>query len=98
MTKKTFSTYVLDLHRIKRLPSLECDICKQKLQIGDTIVRKHRRIYHKRCYDISWIDVPDDVFSPEERFFIEHGYFPNEQMNTISPCSISMQTIIPTSS
>ena len=92
ITKQSISKYVLDSHRMKRIPSLECNICGQRLQIGDVVVRKHRKVFHEHCWDSSWIDVPDNALTPEEWYFVENGVYPNEQTNTITPSSISMQT------
>jgi hypothetical protein len=57
VTKKTISQYVLDTHKLKRLRSLECQICKKTVQIGDIVVTKRRKTFHKNCWDSTWIDV-----------------------------------------
>jgi hypothetical protein len=88
--KKTLSKYVLNAQKMKRLPDLECNICRQRLQIGDVIIRKHRKVFHKSCWDSTWIDISDDILTPEEEYLVENGFYPNEQMNTITLSSISI--------
>ena len=92
MMTKSISRYILDARKMKRLPDLECNICRQRLHIGDVVVRKHRKVFHQHCWDNSWIDISDDVLTPEEKYFVEFGFYPDEQINTI-PSSIPMQTI-----
>ena len=97
MTKQSISKYVLDSHRMKRIPSFECNICGQRLQIGDVVVRKHRKVFHEHCWDSSWIDVPDNALTPEEWYFVENGVYPNESICTTSipstiPSTITIQS------
>jgi hypothetical protein len=90
MTKQTVSRYILDARKMKRLPDLECNICKQRLQIGDVVVRKHRKVFHEHCWDSSWIDIPDDILTPEEEYLVENGFYPNESIPTTSTISLTV--------
>jgi hypothetical protein len=81
--------------RMKRLKNLGYDLkcfrCERPIVIGDHVMHKRKKIYHYQCWEQIWIDLPDDL-SPEDEFYIEHGYYPS---STISS-TISLSTI-PTS-
>jgi len=98
MTKQSISKYILDVHKMKRLPDLECNICKQRLQIGDVVVRKHRKVFHEHCWDSSWVDIPDDILTPEEEYFVENGFYPNEPVSTYISSTIPSTITIQSSS
>jgi hypothetical protein len=102
MTKNLFTFYTLTediirkrLSRIlkgKPLDTLTCQICKKSFRLGDQIVRRRRKFYHLVCFNRSIFDIDDDILTPQEKYFVEFGFYPDEQINTI-PSSIPMQTI-----
>jgi hypothetical protein len=82
--------YVMNEVRAKRLRNigydLKCSKCRKDLVIGDRVIHKRKRVYHINCWNNIWMDVPDEL-SPEEEFYIEHGYYPDSStiLSTISP-------------
>jgi hypothetical protein len=55
---------------------LECCLCGGTLRVGDSVVRKRRKMYHRVCWESTYIDVPDDVLEPEDIQYIETGSIP----------------------
>jgi hypothetical protein len=89
--------YVMNEVRAKRLRNigydLKCSKCRKDLVIGDRVIHKRKRIYHIKCWENIWMDIQDEL-SPEEEFYIEHGYYPDS--STTTPSTIPVSTI-PTS-
>ena len=52
---------------------LKCCICGGTLQIVDNIVRKRRKLYHRTCWENSFIDIPEDILDEEDLRLIENG-------------------------
>jgi hypothetical protein len=102
MTKQSLTFYTLTEDTIRKrfkrilqgrpLETVECQICRRSFKLGDQIVRRRRKLYHLVCFNRSIFDIDDDILTPQEKYFVEFGFFPNEQINTI-PSSIPMQTI-----
>ena len=107
MTKNLFTFYTLTediirkrLSRIlkgKPLDTLTCQICKKSFRLGDQIVRRRKKLYHLSCFNNSIFDVPDDILTPEEWYFVENGVYPNESISTTSipstiPSTITIQS------
>ena len=96
MVSKPYTRYLLTEDVLKRrflcrgfkLP-LVCSKCSGTINVGDTIIRKRRKVYHQECWINSFIDLPD--LDPEDEFFIEFGYYPNN--STIASSTISLSTI-----
>jgi hypothetical protein len=65
--RKRIARYNLDLR---------CVLCGGTLQVGDNIVRKRRKLYHRTCWENSFIDIPDDILEPEDIQYIETGSIP----------------------
>jgi len=92
MVSKPYTRYVLTENVLKRrflsrgfqLP-LVCSKCNGTISIGDTIIRKRRKVYHQECWDSMFIDIPDNL-DPEDEFYIEYGYYPTS--STLNPSSI----------
>jgi hypothetical protein len=62
------------------------------LQVGDNIVRKRRKLYHRTCWENSFIDIPDDILEPEDIQYIETGSIPVSSTFSITT-TISNNTI-----
>jgi hypothetical protein len=94
MSKQTLRRYILTESVLKQrylkrgwnLP-LVCYKCGRVINIGEKIVRKRSKIYHETCYEATFIDLPDDL-SPEDEFYIEHGYYPSSTISTTIPTNI----------
>jgi hypothetical protein len=73
---------------------LKCSKCRESIVIGDRVIHKRKRIYHIQCWENIWMEIQEDL-SPDEEFYIEHGYYPNSSTlpSTISP--IPSSTIPP---
>jgi len=74
------SRYVLTKKRKKIFEAqgheLICKICTCPILVGDVVESKQQRrgkvkLYHAKCYDDSFIDIPDDGMTDDEveRFF-----------------------------
>jgi len=100
MTKQSLTFYVLDENTIRKrfkrilqgrpLETLECQICRRSFKLGDQIVRRRRKLYHLSCFNNSIFDISDDILTPEEEYLVENGFYPDEQMNSITLSSISI--------
>jgi hypothetical protein len=55
---------------------LKCCICGGTLRVGDSVVRKRRKMYHQTCWENSFLDIPDDILEPEDIQYIETGSIP----------------------
>jgi hypothetical protein len=62
------------------------------LQIGDSIVRKRRKLYHRTCWENSFIDIPEDILDEEDLRLIENGSIPVSSTFSITT-TISNNTI-----
>jgi hypothetical protein len=76
--KQGLTFYVLNEEIIrKRLLryniKLVCCQCGGTLKIGDSIVRKRRNLYHRSCWENTFIDIPDSILEPEDIQYIETG-------------------------
>jgi hypothetical protein len=96
MVKKKGLVYefVLDERRIKRLKnlgySIECFLCRIPFNKGETVIHKGKRLYHPKCYELVWHDIPDSILDEEDIFFIEHGeYLEIKSSSTLTIPSIS---------
>jgi hypothetical protein len=92
MVTKRGQVYVciLDDRRVKRLSGLgyklECIVCHIPFNRGETIVHKGRRLYHPKCWELVWYDIPDDILDENDLHFIEYGEYSNiTSSSTISP-------------
>jgi hypothetical protein len=72
---------------------LRCCICSGTLCIGDSIVRKHRKLYHKTCWENAYFDIPDSILEPEDIQYIETGNVPVTSFVPITTSTISTNTI-----
>jgi hypothetical protein len=93
MPKQGLTFYVLNEEVIrKRLTKynieLKCYLCGGTLQIGDNIVRKRRKLYHRACWENSYIDIPDNILNEEDLCLIESG-----SIGVSSTLSIASSTI-----
>jgi hypothetical protein len=87
--KQGLTYYVLSEEVIRKRLSrhnipLRCCICGGTLYIGDDIVRKHRKLYHKTCWENAYFDIPDSILEPEDMLYIESGSIPVSSTNTIT--------------
>jgi hypothetical protein len=55
-------------------------------------MHKRKKIYHYQCWEQIWLDIPD--LDPEDEFFLEFGYYPNNSTTILSTIPVST---IPTS-
>ena len=76
-------------HNIK----LECCLCGGTLRVGDNVVRKRRKMYHRVCWKSTYIDIPDDILEPEDIQYIETGSIPVSSSFSITSGSIPLNTI-----
>jgi hypothetical protein len=95
--KQGISFYTLTERIIKQRLSphsipLQCVVCRRELHVGDKVVRKRRKLYHQTCYEATFLDIPD--LDPEDEFFLEFGYYPNNSTTVLSTIPVST---IPTS-
>jgi hypothetical protein len=79
--------------RIKRYNlELRCYLCGGTLQVGDSIVRKRRKLYHRTCWENSFLDIPEDILDEEDLRLIENGSIPVSSTFSITT-TISNNTI-----
>jgi hypothetical protein len=98
MVSKPYTRYILTEDVLKRrflsrgfkLP-LVCSKCNGTINIGDSIIRKRRKVYHQECWENSFIDIPDNLDSADE-FFIEYGFYPTSSITTSSTITINLNT------
>jgi len=92
----TFYTLTEDIIR-KRIAKynleLRCYLCGGTLQIGDSIVRKRRKLYHRTCWENSFLDIPEDILDEEDLRLIEDGSIPTSTSFSITSGSIPFNTI-----
>jgi hypothetical protein len=67
---------------------LECCLCGGTLRVGDSVVRKRRKMYHRICWENSYIDIPDNILNEEDLCLIESG-----SIGVSSTLSIASSTI-----
>jgi len=72
---------------------LECCLCGGTLRIGDSVARKRRKMYHRVCWESSYIDIPDDILEPEDIQYIETGSIPVSSSVPITTSAISTNAI-----
>jgi hypothetical protein len=99
MTPKQGLTYyvlndeVIRKRLARRNIPLRCCICSGTLCIGDSIVRKHRKLYHKTCWENAYFDISDSILEPEDIQYIETGSIPVSSFVPITTSAISTNTI-----
>jgi hypothetical protein len=76
-------------HNIK----LECCLCGGTLRVGDSVVRKRRKMYHRICWENTYIDIPDSILDEEDLRLIEDGSIPTSISFSITSASIPFNTI-----
>jgi hypothetical protein len=67
-------------------------LCGGTLQVGDSIVRKRRKLYHRTCWENSFLDIPEDILDEEDLRLIENGSIPVSSTFSITT-TISNNTI-----
>jgi hypothetical protein len=72
---------------------LKCYLCGGTLQIGDNIVRKRRKLYHRACWEKSYIDISDSILESEDIQYIETGSIPTSTSMSITSSTIPTNTI-----
>jgi hypothetical protein len=97
--KQGISYYTLTEEIIRRRLSphsipLECVKCGLDLKIGDRIVRRRRLLYHEKCYENTFIDIPDEVLNQEDLDYIEHGEY--SEITSSSTLTVPSISTIPT--
>jgi len=92
----TFYTLTEDIIR-KRIArynlELRCYLCGGTLQVGDNIVRKRRKLYHRTCWENSFLDIPEDILDEEDLCLIENGSIPISSSLSITSTNIPFNTI-----
>jgi hypothetical protein len=68
-------------------------LCGGTLQVGDNIVRKRRKLYHRTCWENSFLDIPEDILDEEDLRLIENGSIPVSSTFSITTSTISNNTI-----
>ena len=82
--RKRIARYNLDL---------KCVLCGGTLQVGDNIVRKRRKLYHRTCWENSFLDIREDILDEEDLRLIENGSIPVSSFVPITTSAISNNTI-----
>jgi hypothetical protein len=98
MPKQGLTFYVLNEEVIRKRIArhnieLKCCICGGTLRVGDSVVRKRRKMYHRICWENTYIDIPDSILDEEDLFLIESGNIGVSSTFSITTSSISTNTI-----
>jgi hypothetical protein len=98
MPKQGLTFYVLNEEVIRKRIArhnieLKCCICGGTLGVGDSVVRKRRKMYHRVCWESTYIDIPDDILDEEDLYLIEDGSIPVSSTLSITTSTISTNTI-----